>query len=118
MIFSFARGSASRKVCTSGPDAIAGDCTTRFQNAHGTEFREVLYSWHPWSGLRVGVHEAIDKSDGIVFRCSLCGSDVDRWLEVPAWMFDRSARASMRAAADAHVELAALTALAGCCSTR
>src|SRR5262249_56144245 len=49
---------------------------------------------------------------GTVFRCSLSGSDADRWLEVPAWMFDRSACARVRVAADAHVDLAALTALA------
>ena len=48
----------------------------------------------------------------IVFRCSLSGSDADRWLEVPAWMFDRSACAKVRVAADAHADLAALTTLA------
>src|SRR6266446_10328427 len=95
-----------------GANAGANCCTTRLENAHGTEFRELLYPWHPWFGLRVGAHEAIDKSDGIVFRCSLRRSDADRWLEVPAWMFDRSACARVRVAADAHVDLAALTALA------
>ena len=40
--------------------------------------------------MRVAIHEAIDKADGIVFRCTLSGSDADRWLEVPAWMFDRA----------------------------
>src|SRR5256886_12846779 len=96
----------------SAPGAASRCCTTRLENAHGTEFRELLYPWHPWFGLRVGAHEAIDKSDGIVFRCSLRRSDADRWLEVPSWMFDRSACARVRVAADAHVDLAALTALA------
>jgi hypothetical protein len=40
--------------------------------------------------MRVAIHEAIDKADGIVFRCTLSGSAADRWLEVPAWMFDRA----------------------------
>jgi hypothetical protein len=40
--------------------------------------------------MRVAIHEAIDKADGVVFRCSLSGSGADRWLEVPAWMFDRA----------------------------
>jgi hypothetical protein len=53
------------------------------------EFREHLYPRHPWFDLRVGVHQADVKPDGVVFRCSLNG----RRLEVPAWMFDRSARA-------------------------
>jgi hypothetical protein len=39
------------------------------------------------------------------FRCSLSGSDADRWLEVPAWMFDRSVCAKVRVA-DAHFEAA------------
>ena len=68
--------------------------------------------WHPWFGLRVGVHEAIEKSDDIVFRCNLSGSDAERWLEIPAWMFDQSACARVRVVADAHADLAALTVLA------
>jgi exodeoxyribonuclease V alpha subunit len=47
--------------------------------AHGTEFRELLYPWHPWFGLWVGVHAAIETSGGTVFRCSLSGSDADRF---------------------------------------
>jgi hypothetical protein len=41
--------------------------------------------------MRVAIHEAINKSDGVVFRCTLSGSAADRLLEVPAWMFDRAA---------------------------
>ena len=41
--------------------------------------------------MRVAIHEAVDKADGVVFRCTLSGSAADRWLEVPAWMFDRTA---------------------------
>ena len=80
-----------RTSCRRRPSGVDRHCTTRLKNAHGTEFRELLYRWHPWFGLRVGVHDAIDKSDSIVFRCNLSGSDTDRWLEIPAWMFDRSA---------------------------
>src|SRR5215469_1946813 len=39
------------------------------------------------------------------------GSDADRWLEVPAWMFDRSACAKVRVSNDAHVDLAAIVTL-------
>lgn len=52
------------------------------------EFREVLYRWHSWFGLRVAVHETVSRSDGIVFRCTLTGGG-GRQLELPAWMFDR-----------------------------
>src|SRR5215471_7890278 len=93
------------------PDAGVGYCTTTLENTHGTEFRELLYPWHPWFGLLVGIHAAIDKSDGIAFRCSLSGADADRWLEVPAWMFDRPACVRMFVAVDARVDLVALTAL-------
>src|SRR5262245_62801318 len=73
-------------------------CTTRLENAHGTEFWELLYPWHPWSGLRIGIHEAIERPGGVVFRCDLTASDANRWLEIPAWMFDRSACAKVRLA--------------------
>ena len=73
-----------------GSNAVVERCTTKFKNAHGTVFRELLYHWHPWFGMRVAIHEAVDKADGVVFRCTLSGSVADRWLEVPAWMFDRA----------------------------
>jgi hypothetical protein len=48
----------------------------------------------------------------LVFRCDVAGSDLERWLEIPAWMFDRSACAKVRLAADPHADLSALVALA------
>jgi len=53
---------------TSGLDAVVPHCTTRFENAHGTVLRELLYPWHPWFELQVAIHEAIEKADGVVFR--------------------------------------------------
>jgi hypothetical protein len=74
---------------------VKGACepryTTTFENAHRTVLREVLYRHHPWFGHRVCVHEAVDKADNVVFRCTLGESRAERWLEVPAWMFDRTA---------------------------
>ena len=85
-------------------------CTTKLENGHGTEFREVLYRWHPWLGLRVAVHEAVSRSDGIVFRCTLTGGG--RRLELPAWMFDRAAcRDAFPLATTPHVSVAELSAL-------
>jgi hypothetical protein len=93
---------------------VAGRCcTTKLKNAHGTEFRELLYRFHPWSGFPIAIHEAINKPDGVVFRCDLVDSDSDRWLEIPAWMFDRSACAKVRlVATDPHADISALVALA------
>ena len=94
-----------------GSNAVACNCTTRLENAHGTEFREVLYRWHPWSGRRVAVHETVSRSDGIVFRCTLTGGG-GRQLELPAWMFDRAAcRDAFPLAAPPHVCVAALCRL-------
>ena len=95
------------------PRAGAPRCRTEFENAHGTVFRELLYPWYPWCGLQVAVHEAITRADGVAFRCTLTGSGGDRWLEVPAWMFDRATCPDQaRLAAQPSVSLIALSALA------
>ena len=94
-----------------GPGGGARCCTTTLENAHGTEFREVLYRWHPWFGLRVAVDETVSRSDGIVFRCTLTGGG-GRRLELPAWMFDRAAcRDAFPLATTPHVSVAELSAL-------
>ena len=66
------------------------DCRTKLENAHRTVFRVLVYPWHPGFGMRVAVHEVVDKADGAVFRGTLSDSRSDRGLEVPAWMFARS----------------------------
>src|SRR5437868_5608192 len=49
---------------------------------------------------------------GVVFRCTLSGSTADRWLEVPAWMFDRAACPHPpRLTASPFVSMDALSAL-------
>jgi len=73
-----------------GSNAASCGCRTQTQNAHRTRFGEVLYRWHPWAGARVFIHSAVQRADRLVFRCTLSGSDADRWLEIPAWMFDRA----------------------------
>ena len=70
--------------------AGSGDCTTRLKNAHRTVWREVLYRFHPWFGRDVFVHAMIERAGSVVFCCTLDGSDTTRWLEIPAWMFDRA----------------------------
>src|SRR5262245_25106910 len=95
-----------------GSRAAGADCTTRFKNAHGTVFRELLYHWHPWFGMRVAIHEVVDKADGVIFRCTLIGSVPDRWLEVPAWMLVRARCPDQpRQTASPFVSMDALSAL-------
>src|SRR5271169_3661924 len=94
-----------------GSGAGAPHCTTSFENAHGTIFRELLYPWHPWGAFHVAIHEAIGKSNDLVFRCTLSGSDTGRSVEIPAWMFDRAACAEARLTAAPYVSASALSAL-------
>lgn len=65
-------------------------CTSQFDTAHGIVFREVYYPWHPWFGQLVAVHSVVEKAPGLVFRCTLNGLAATRWLEIPAWMFERT----------------------------
>src|SRR5271169_3315948 len=60
---------------------------------------QLLYPWHPWAGCLVNVHEVVEKAGREIFRCSLSGRASGRWLEIPAWMFDRAARAAWRVGA-------------------
>src|SRR5262245_13444602 len=62
--------------------------------------------------MRVAIHEVVDKADGVIFRCTLNGSVADRWLEVPAWMFDRARCPDQpRLTASPFVSMDALSAL-------
>ena len=89
---SVAKRNRPRLACVGqATNAVFARCRSRLRNTHGTTLRELLYPWHPWFGLQVTIHEAIEKSDGVVFRCTASGSDADRGLEVPAWMFERAA---------------------------
>jgi len=80
--------------CTA-TNACAFRCTTRLQNTHRTEKREVFYLWHPWAGCIVHIHEVVEKASGNVARCSRDSELVYRAMELPTWMLDRAACASM-----------------------
>jgi hypothetical protein len=83
--------------CSRGRNGAGPRCTTLQLNAHRTTVRrELLYPWHPWTGQHPHIHEVVEKGEMTVFRCSLSGRVSERWLEVPAWMFDRTAGAGWR----------------------
>jgi len=112
------RSSLPRSVCgtrvasdSRAPCADAPCCTTSFENAHGTIFRELLYPWHPWFAHRVAIHEAIGNSNDLVFHCTLSGSDTGRSVAIPAWMFDRAICAATWLTVTPYVTAAALSAL-------
>ncbi|MES0070275.1 hypothetical protein NKJ73_31655 [Mesorhizobium sp. M0074] len=88
-------------------------CTNRRQNTHETGVeRELFYPFHLWAGRQVHIHEVIEKGDAAVFRGSLSGRVSDRWLEIPAWMFDRIVSASWCITAGPRVVFPVLGALA------
>ncbi len=110
------------KSATAGPAELGSDnpemnagalyCTTRSQNAHRTDERELLYPWHPWAGRQVYVHEVVEKASQAAFRCSLTGIASDRWLEIPAWMFDRATSKSWHLRSAPVASIATLASLA------
>src|SRR5216683_29109 len=102
------RGPASERQ---GSNAASPNCRSRQQNAHVTEERRVLYPWHPWFGLTVHVHEAVERRGTSTFRCSLDGRVTGRWLELPAWMFELAACVPMRIAPSPQTSGTALAAL-------
>ncbi|OPH81361.1 hypothetical protein [Nitrobacter vulgaris] len=61
--------------------------------------------------MSVAIHEAIDKADGVVFRCTLSGSAADRWLEVPAWFERAMCPDPPRLTTSSFVSMDALSAL-------
>ncbi len=106
------RSRLDRAWCRQGSNGAGRCCTTKRKNAHNTEFRELVYRWHPWSGLQVCIHDEIERRDGVSFRCGLNASDSERWLEIPAWMFDRSTCAGVRLDTKPRTNLATLATLA------
>ena len=94
-----------------GSNADACGCRRRQQNAHVTERRDVLYPWHPWFGLTVHIHQVVEKGLTGTLRCSVDGVGSGRWLELPAWMFDRAICLPITVASSPRAHLAALESL-------
>ena len=94
-----------------GWNAVGVGCTTRRQNTHGIEEREVLYPWHPWAGRLARVNEVVERKGGDVFRCVCRERSMDVVQDLPSWMFDRAACATVRILMNPLVDLAALRVL-------
>jgi hypothetical protein len=74
-------------------DGVA-DCRTPRHKTHSTAAGEevtIAYSWHPWAGRTVRIHEVIDRKTGAAARCSRVGTTVARVQEIPVWMLDTAA---------------------------
>src|SRR5207244_9315334 len=87
----------------------AGDRPGRvLHTAHRTEVRVVSYRWHPLAGREVTVRLGDRYRRGL--RCQTADQP-DRYVFVPAWMFDAPRCARMRIDSSPHVSVAALVAL-------
>jgi hypothetical protein len=75
--------SSSPGRCACGPRGA-----TQQRNTHNIESREVRYSWHPWCGRVVAVHQTFAKNGRVVSRCRIDENAEARHLEIPEWMFD------------------------------
>jgi hypothetical protein len=98
----------------SAQGACALRCRTPRHKTHSTaagEEIDIAYSWHPWAGRTVRIHEVIERTTGATARCSLVGATVARLQEVPVWMLDTAACCQTRLAAEPVAALSALAAL-------
>ncbi len=88
----------------------AGACcyTTRQQNAHITDTRELLYRWHCWYGQPVYIFGTVTRGAQVFLRCALDRGESGRLLEVPQWMFEATACCRMVLAATASVSVQTL----------
>src|SRR5260370_42188235 len=95
-----------------GPGSVRGSRSrSRRQNAHVTEERRVLYPWHPWFGLAVHVHGAIERRGARTFCCRPDGWGTGGLVELPARVVEPAARVSMRRAGSPQKRPTALAAL-------
>src|SRR5262245_46185798 len=80
----------------------------RYENAH----RIIVLNTTPGPAAVFPCMKRSRSGDGVVFRCTLSGSEADRGLEIPAWMFDRTVCADQPPLIDApFVSVGALAAL-------
>lgn len=85
--------------------------TSRQQNTHISEYREVCYPWHPWYGQSVLVRESFIRRGIAVCLCKIEGDRGRKSLEVPQWMLDRAICCSMKAVETPLVGVRDLVAL-------
>src|SRR6266852_4432418 len=86
-------------ACCPSLDGSFRLATSRQQNTHIGELRDICYPWHPWHDRKVRVHATLVKRGRAVARCSLEDVQPCRILEVPLWMLDAAACCRIRAAA-------------------
>lgn len=84
--------------------------TTLPQNGRNTEL-VVRYRFHPWFGRSIHAVQTIRHGDERFIRVEYSVGRRVRWIDLPAWMFDTGACASMILAESPAVHLDALVQL-------
>lgn len=97
------------EAVTPATGATARCCTSQRHKTRVTHVCEVIYSWHPWCGLKV-VCQSVAKNEA-VFRCATQTEMQVRQLEIPQWMFDRVRCCLMRLSPQPVVGIADLRAM-------
>lgn len=98
--------------------AAARCCTTRRHKTHKPQEgagavldSAVAYRWHAWFGLRVRVHEVLERGGAAFARCIVDGALPGRSQELPLWMLDAATCEPMRCAEKPVASAPALAAL-------
>jgi len=85
-------------------------CTSTRRNAHSTEV-VVSYQWHPWHGRITQVVRSVAKRSGAVLHVTVERGGRTQQLELPEWMADSAACASMVLADEPVASIDALRSL-------
>jgi len=96
--------------CLRGTGGAASRGTSARRNAHGTEVI-VSYRWHPWQGRRARVVRSKAKRFGAVLHVTIERDGRTQLLELPEWMADSAACASMMLADEPVASIDALRSL-------
>jgi hypothetical protein len=101
---------AAEERCRRGTGGAASRGTSARRNAHGTEVI-VSYRWHPWQGRRARVVRSKAKRSGAVLHVTIERDGRTQLLELPEWMADSAACASMMLADEPVASIDALRSL-------
>jgi hypothetical protein len=94
------------------PEMSVGDsrCATLPHNVQKTKLT-VHYRWHPWFERSVDAIRTIRRETEVSIRVEYSVGNRQRWIDVPAWMFDTTACAAMIATQSPAVSCFALVEL-------
>lgn len=95
------------------PSVFDQSCTTTQLKAHVTK-RLVFYRFHPWYGREVSVISSMTRREIATFRCSLPEDPLEKFYDIPQWMFDEAFCLNMKPSDQAAVSVFGLRSLAQC----